>query len=210
MPTCVDARFGSHKRMRIDIASDRRPSIKIPIEDAVSGRDIVTSHINSLEQQIINSRRHYNSLIVLIELASWNKNPSFQQHHAVVALCKVFCRLMAAGHLTKTKSSPGNEIIIIQWLEERLQDVHNLLLDMLLQGSQEQQSSALMLCMQLYKEEATHLKSDEESAWNKGFFPDIFQSLMSDKTSYQTKEEFVKNFVDGYDDIRLYTFKMLS
>ena len=199
MPGQVETKSASRKRKR---TVDGRVVLKKPTREA-------TSQILLLEQQILNSRRNYNNLLTLIELARWSGPANNQQHHAVVALCRVFCRLMATGHLIKTRNIPENEAVVIQWLGERLQTFHDLLLDILLQGDYEQQCTALVLSMQLIKEEATYMELKEDSFWMKGLFYGVLQGLILHKVSDQIRRDFVKNFVDRYDDIRFYTFKIL-
>ena len=199
----ADTKLMSRKRKR-----DATATVKLVASEKSNGKTI--SQVQSLEEQIIKSRRNWNGLLTLIELAHRSRLADFQERDAAATLCRVFCRFMAAGHLTQTTNISENEALVVHWLGERLHDVHALLLGTLAEGNLEQQKTALMLFMHLFKEEAIHLKLDEEYLWTKGSFFEILQSLVSDRVSNHVRKYFVEIFVDQYDDIRLYTFKILS
>lgn len=64
--------------------------------------------------------------------------------------------------------------------------------------------------MRFVKDEALHLKVNEEYAWRSGIFADIVRSLLEAEDGQEVREEFVEKYVEEYDDIRLYTFAVVA
>ena len=84
--------------------------------DEGEGED-VQARILQLEAQILESRRHYNNIATLLQLAT--KTDDDVPVLAAVALCRVFSRLQAAGDMVKSKGMGDAEATVVAWLRER-------------------------------------------------------------------------------------------
>lgn len=85
-----------------------------------------TAEIQQLEDQISESRKHYNNIATLIGML--NADGEGRPNLAVaVALCRVFSRLIAAGDLGEINRASENERLIAAWLKERLREYQNAL-----------------------------------------------------------------------------------
>lgn len=169
-----------------------------------------THHANEvleLENQILESRRHYNNIARLLEyLQKPDAEDDEQSFVAAVALCRVFCRLLAGGKMSKNKVISKDETLIIDWLRERLKEYKNLLIPKLASHKPEWSQLALTLPLQLMKEEAVYLKVVNDTAWRNGTFALLLRKLVDELTLEATRGLFVKNYLLQFDDIRYYTF----
>ena len=163
-----------------------------------------------LEQEILESQTNYNSIHTLLKCLQKNGGVEDEDIIAAVALCRVFCRLMAAGKLSKLRESPANETTIVQWLRERLHDYEKGLLGMLGNKNVGKQSTALTVVMRLVKEKATHLHQPEDAVWQNSLFGQLLQTLVEEEVADETRAEFVEKYVEKYDDVRYYTFACLA
>src|ERR1700760_842453 len=72
--------------------------------------------IERLELEISQSRKHYNNIVKLLSTAFPKDAVSESSDAAVVALCRVFCRLLADGSLKSSNNMKNSEITILKWL----------------------------------------------------------------------------------------------
>lgn len=196
MPSALDVMKSSKKRKRESS------------QDDTGGY----SSILEIERQILESRRNYNKIVTLLSHC-WNQDPQKEDEEntlAVVALCRIFCRLMALGSLSKDQDTSGNEATVVQWLNDRFNDYKDILLETLSQGDVTKQSTALTLLMRLFKEEATRLKKSDEAVWQTGTFAKALKFVMDGESSADVRNEFVQQYVEEYDDVRFYTFSRLT
>ncbi len=163
-----------------------------------------------LEKEILESRTHYNSIHTLLKHLQENDGAENENIVAAVALCRVFCRLMAGGNLSKFPKSSGNEATILQWLRERLQDYEQGLLRMLANKNVANQRTALTVVVRIVREKALHLNLSEDAVWQNGLFGKLVQTLIEEEIAEETRAEFVEKYVERYDDIRYYTFACLA
>ena len=184
-------------------ASKRRKS-----ENSTETPDI-HSEVLLLESQIVGSRLHYNHITTLLEYASSKKEADERDVVAAVALCRVFCKLMVQGSLILSSQAPENEITITQWLLQRYQDYQKTLVD-LLNGGAHRQSTALTLIMRLLKDEATYLKSGDQSIWQGGIFPRLIAALSESTQAQEARIELAEKYLEQYHDVRYYCLKELS
>jgi U3 small nucleolar RNA-associated protein 19 len=88
--------------------------------------------IEELEAQISESRKYYNNIATLISMLNANESSEQSPNLAVaVALCRVFCRLIAGGNLQQPPKASEQEKIVVGWLKERLQEYQNALFDII-------------------------------------------------------------------------------
>lgn len=186
-----------------------KKSRKLGTDSSRSTEDI-RSEILLLENGILESRKNYNSIIVLLEHARVESPSDGRDIVALVALYRVFCRLMVLGNLSKGKKASGAEHSIVQWLKERLKEFEEILLQVLQSPDPPKQSTALNLLMRLVKEKATHLVLSEDVTWRNGLFNNIVQSLAVNTEISSTMDEFIDGYVTRFDDVRYHTFACLA
>lgn len=165
------------------------------------------NEVLELENQILESRRHYNNIARLLEyLKKPDAEDDEQSFIAAVALCRVFCRLLAGGKMSKKQGLSKDETLIIDWLRERIKEYKNLLIPKLASQKPEWSQLALTLPLQLMKEEAVYLKVANDTAWRIGTFALLLRKLAVETTPETTRGLFVKKYLVEFDDIRYYTF----
>jgi U3 small nucleolar RNA-associated protein 19 len=169
--------------------------------------DNLEATIERLETEIQESKKHYNNIATLIELAQKGDQDSKAALAASEALCRIFIRLLAAGNLVKRKDVSEKDATVTGWLRDRLADYRGALLAMF--RSKKLASNALTLAMALLKAEAQHLGDRAEAVFPRYFFSDIVASLLESPVE-QLLEEFSEKFVDEYHDIRFYTFEAIK
>ncbi|KAL2020653.1 hypothetical protein VTK56DRAFT_8049 [Thermocarpiscus australiensis] len=165
------------------------------------------TRIQRLETEILESRKHYNNIATLIELAEKHGQDTKAALAAAEALGRVFIRLLALGNLVKKKDASERDAAVTTWLRERLADYRRALLSMF--WNKKAALNALMLAMALLKPEAQHLDDREEAVFPRYFFSDIVVTLLKSPVE-QLRQEFSEKFVGQYDDIRFYTFEAIK
>ncbi|ROW01446.1 hypothetical protein VPNG_07560 [Cytospora leucostoma] len=162
-----------------------------------------------LETAILESKKNYNNITTLINIAQNQDADEEQALLAIVALCRVFIRLLAAGGLSRRKNLPEKEVILVHWLRDRLADYHAVILPLF--TNEEQAMTALTLAMRLLKAEGQYPQSDkEEYSFPKAFLRDLVSALCQPEVDQALRKEFIEKFVDEFDDIRFYTFKAVQ
>ena len=209
MPGLMNGLEPEKKRKRKDdpLASSKRK--RVVAQDAsqeLSAQD----ELLGLEEQILESRTNYNSIQTLINCMRTEDSANGKDVLAAIALCRVFCRLIVAGNLSKPSDKSSNEATIVQWLRERLQDYENELLSLLKDEDVGRQSTALTLLMRLIKEESAYLYKSEEAIWRDGLFGRILGTLVDYDVAEDTKREFVEKYMEEYDDVRYYALALLA
>ena len=96
MPSFETASSAGKKRKRENAETDRKQikqksKRQSPSEDT---HDDPQAAILKLEAQIVESRRHYNNIAILLETAKQEKSEDDVVILAAVALCRVFSRLL--------------------------------------------------------------------------------------------------------------------
>lgn len=165
------------------------------------------NEVLELENKILESRRHYNNIVKLL---AYLKKPDAEDDDrsfiAAVALCRVFCRLLAGGKMSRKQGVSNDETLIINWLRERLKEYKNLLIPKLASQKPEWSQLALTLPLQMMKEESVYLKVPNGTVWRNGTFALLLRKLADGTTPEATRGLFVKNYLVEFDDIRYYTF----
>ena len=205
----VDARKKKRKRESATMPEIRRIKPREVAQES-GPEDDIQSEILLLEHQILESREHYNSIAILLGYLRENDTDNQRDVAAAVALCRIFCRLMAAGSLTDSREISENESTIIQWLKDRLVEYESLMLAILKSKDLGKQSTALTLLMRLMKGQAEHLKLQGNSVWLHGLFSSVLLTLVSNTTAHSIRVEFIEKYLVTYDDIRYYTFAVFA
>jgi U3 small nucleolar RNA-associated protein 19 len=157
------------------------------------------SRIVELESQILKSRKHYNNIATLISLAKESSEATLLVN---IALCRVYCRFLAAGNLSTSKETTGAEAVIVQWLRARLNEYVDILLELL--RSESTGVTALTLLMRLVKEE---VNQRGHMAWSQGIFGKATGVLLS---SGEVLSEFEVKYFNPYADVRFHTLELVT
>jgi U3 small nucleolar RNA-associated protein 19 len=197
------------KRKRDPSKPERRESKtksrrKSPSED---GND-TQAEILQLETQILESRKHYNNIATLLQLARQPEAENEAPILAVVALCRVFSRLLATGDMVKSKGMSEAEALIVSWLKGRYQEYKDVLLNNFLRSEAlPKQSVALTLLMRLVKVEATAQKDHNVK---NGPLPRLIEALLLLPLDDPNRDEFADKYFKQFDDIRFHTFETVK
>ena len=171
------------------------------------------SRILLLEEQILDSQKNYNHIVTLLDDSRGygsSTTGATPPSLSLVALCRVFCKLMALGNLSKRRQASQNGTAIVQWLNDRLDDYKANLLENLCEENSESQITALTLLMKLVKEEAVHLQLSDESIWRRGTFSKLMGTLLGADTASPSRHEFVENYIESFVDVRYHTFRHIG
>lgn len=210
MPGLVNGTNATKKRKsEVESAEIRRSKRRAIDHDKASDED-PQAQILLLENQILESRQHYNNVASLIAFLKESKTRQDQDVVAAVALCRVFSRLSVAGNLSKSKNTPENEAIIVDWLKERYGEYTEALLNLVEHGDATRQNTALTLVLRLLKVDAQYVNTGEDKTWRKGLFSKLIRALIEAETGQEVREEFLEKYVQKYDDIRYYTFANIA
>ncbi|GAP86312.1 putative nucleolar complex protein 4 [Rosellinia necatrix] len=195
----------SLKRKRAKASEKVSKRTKTDSSDEEQGDD-AQAEILLLEDDILKSKKNYNSITTLLDLAK-TQDDSDVSLFATVSLCRVLLRLLASGSLSRKTGQSEREAIVLQWLKARLVDYKRLLINLL--EDESSASTALALSMRLLKAE-TQISSDKsEVVFPKIFLKDIVTALVHQKFQ-EVQAEFREKYLGDYADIRLYTFQALS
>lgn len=160
-----------------------------------------------LEEQILESKKHYNNIAKLIATAKSFVNNSDSAALASVALTRVFVRLLSSGSLTKKKDQSEKEAVVVQWLRDRYFEYKDVLLDLIKED--ELGAPALTLAMRSLKTEGQCLNDGDEYSFPHVFLRQIVQALL-DSDSEDARCEFVDSFLTEFDDVRFYALRALK
>ncbi|KAI1344630.1 CBF/Mak21 family-domain-containing protein [Xylariaceae sp. FL0016] len=196
MPGAVKDKVSS-KRKRSKIAEEA--SNKRPKADSSDDDEAPQDHILLLESEILESKKNYNNITVLLNLAR-KEDDRASALFATVSLCRVFLRLFASDHMSRKDGLSEKDAVVVQWLKSRLRDYKKILIAAL--GDDDSASTALTLAMRL-------TKAESHSAFPQSFLQDITAALVCDSIE-EVRLEFCEKYCANYADIRYYTFKALK
>lgn len=165
------------------------------------------SRILLMEQGILESRKNYNDITVLLGTMSEHEGGSEESMLAAVALCRVFVRLLAQGSLVPRKSLSEKDMVVVGWLKEQF----GLYKTALLSFFQHEQlaMTALTLCMRVLKAEGEYMYDNEEYKFPTAFLLGIVSTLL-EADDEDVKQAYIEEYAEQYDDIRYYTFRSIK
>ena len=177
-------------------------------------------HLQSLEKQILGSRRHYNNIASLVKYAQTSissektsiSSKSKKYRLAVLSLCRTFSGLMARGHFKISKQDNENENVVQLWLMDRYLEYQDILFAVLHCDDSDLQPRRLSvkLLMRLWKDEAECWKLAGSAQWNSGILFRLLQTLITIESGSSLVTEFVESFVAPYADVKFYTLKIIT
>ncbi|KAL2870073.1 ribosome biosynthesis protein NOC4 [Aspergillus lucknowensis] len=207
MPTAIDKTVGSKKRK-----SPKESGVPSSKRRAVAENESTESmaRIQQLEDQISESRKHYNNIATLISMLSTDGPGTNPDLAAAVSLCRVFSRLIAGGNLTEPNHAAENEKIVVAWLKERCREYQKILASIMRESDTSSQITALTLSMRLLNERAIHIPGDDTQEWTSGLFRTIFEAVVEARDGQALQSEFLRKFVKPYEDVTYYTFLQVA
>lgn len=156
-----------------------------------------------MEQRILESKKNYNDIPALLSAAHGFRQGKPESAAAVVALCRVFVRLLSQGSLVMKTPSSEKDTVVVRWLKGQLFTYKQLLLSSL--KDEAVAMTTLTLCMRIIKAEGEQSPEKEEYTFSRDFFKDLILGLISSNNE-DLIQEFVTKYAEEYDDIRYYTF----
>ncbi|KAG6307078.1 hypothetical protein E4U45_005694 [Claviceps purpurea] len=186
-------------------SGDEKPAKRRRSASAES--DDYNAKILLMEQGILESKKNYNDIAVLIDTAGQYESGEPESMVAAVALCRIFMRLLAQGSLIAKKSLSEKELVVVGWLKDQLSQYKDVLLSLL--GEEELASTALTLNMRLLKAEGQFLYDKEEYSFPTAFMESIVRAILVSDNE-QVRRAFIEEYAEQYDDIRFFTFKSVK
>lgn len=209
MPATVKIDSLKRKRDKTSENTNKRPK---SVESASSSSDDDDDDNNAqaeillLENEILESKKNYNNIAALLELAQKKDNIEAVPV-ALVSLCRVFLRLLASGSMTRRGGQSEKEVVVIQWLKGRLADYKQLLTRAL--AEEDLAPTVLILAMRILKAESQYLSDKGEYNFPKVFLKDVVTALVQDG-SEDARQEFCEKFLGEFADVRFYAFSALK
>jgi U3 small nucleolar RNA-associated protein 19 len=195
------------KRKRESSKVERRPSKSKPRPTSSKEGYDPQTEITRLESQIVESRKHYNNIATLLQLAKDFAHEYETSILAAVALCRVFTRLLSSGDMVKSKGMAESEGLIVSWLKERYREYVSALLGQFIRSEHApKQSVGLTLLIRLVKEES----KQRDYNWKKSPLSKTVETLLLLPDGDATREEFAEKYFNIFDDIRFYTFQIIK
>ena len=213
MPSTVAVPGQSAKRKRK--TSETKPSKRARSES--NEEDDVQAQILLLESQILESKKNYNNIAILIKILRDDGEDADKSFFAAIRLCRVFTVLMATGEMTKRPGTSEKEAIVVKWLKERYSEYKTTLLEWL--GDDAISSQALTFCMRLLKSEGQHLYDNKEYIFPTQFLTDIVRILLKPGSDGNARKVYCEKFVQEheeneedmrYEDIRFFTLETVD
>jgi len=193
-PTAADAI--PHSKTAKPSTKSRKKLEKSTVKDDTED---IQARILLMEAQILESKKHYNNISTLLKLCEDDSDIT-----AAVALCRVFCRLIAAERMVKHHGMPESELEAADWLKTALkQYIAHLCRSFTVD---EFSSTALTLLMRLVKEETRQEGKRGEQAWRTGIFASVVRALVDQDVPDVVRDEFVEKYLEEHDDVRYFTF----
>lgn len=163
--------------------------------------------ILSMEQGILESKKNYNDITVLLSTMDEFRSGNPEGMLAAVALCRIFVRLLAQGALISKKTLSEKDLVVVGWLKEQFGEYKAKLLGIL--KDEDLALTGLTLCMRTLKAEGEFLYDKEEYTFPRAFIRDIVSTVfLTDNEDLVTA--YVEEYAEQFDDIRYYTFNSIK
>lgn len=185
----------------------RRSETDNPKKRPKSSQDDAAAQILLMEGEVLESKKHYNNIITLLENADDFQSEKPEAMLAAIALCRIFVRLLAKGALASKKGASEKDLMVATWLRDQYSRYKSVLGSLL--RHEPTAGNALTLSMKMLKAEAEYFSDTEAYSFPKLFLKNILSSLF-ELDSWETTKEFIEVFAEEHDDIRFYTFEAIK
>jgi U3 small nucleolar RNA-associated protein 19 len=162
------------------------------------------SRILLLEEEILESKKHYNNIATLLGLARTGQDDPDTAVTACVSLCRVYIRLLGSGKLAREEEMWEKDAVVVGWLRDRLLDFHAVLLNLL--SIEDLALSSLTIIMKTLKAQGNKLE-DQERFTLATHLTTLVKVLAQPGAHTLARERFLNDFATKYADIRFYTFQ---
>lgn len=196
------------KRKRTAIGESTKVAKARKAPKTKSSVDDGKAQVLQLEEQILQSPKHYGNIVQLQNLMVDNDEQPEDANLAAVVLGRVFLRLIASDKLLKDKDASEEESRVTVQLRGWLNQYTTVLSSWIGSPNATKENTALKLLMRLVKEEASGSSKSAEQSWRntRGAFATLLQALVQNTEAEGAREEFIDEFAEEHDDIRFYTF----
>ena len=160
-----------------------------------------------MEQGILESRKNYNDITVLLDTMANHESQGEESMLAAVALCRVFVRLLAQGSFTAKKGSSEKEAVVVGWLKQQLSVLKSTLLSFF--DNDDLAMTALTLSMRLLKAEGEYLNEKDDYYFPADFLQETVSAILV-ADDEDVRRAYIEEFTEQYDDIRYHTFKSIK
>ena len=166
----------------------------------------IQEQILLLEEQL-HSREHYNNLSKLQKIANNVERKPKAATLAAVALCRAWCRLIAAEEVVKRKDDNEQDTQVKIWLKQMLQQYVESQLAGIGIPDATRESTALTLLMRIVKAETSQDSRRGDQAWRTetATFYKFMTALLENGDAEGARQEFVEKYLEEYDDVRYHT-----
>lgn len=193
-----------------DKPEKRRRSLSGSEEDSdeeMEGAEDPNAKILLLEQGILESRKNYNDITVLLSTMANHEDGNPESMLAAVALCRVFVRLLAQGSLVSKPNQSEKETVVVNWLREQFSVYKKTLLSFL--EDEDLSMTALTLSMRVLKAEGEHMYRGDDYRFPEALLQGIVSTMLR-ADDEDVRQAYIEDYAEQYDDIRFFTFKSVK
>lgn len=162
-----------------------------------------SAKILMMEQGILESRKNYNNISVLLRTMAAFESNGEESMLAAVALCRVFVRLLAQGSLTLRNGLSERDAVVVRWLKEQFGVYKNTLLSFL--ESDDLAATALTLSMRALKAEGEQTHEKKDYTFPTTFLQEIVSTILK-AGDEDLRRTYIEEYAEQFDDVRYYTF----
>ncbi|CAK7244499.1 MAG: Maturation and nuclear export of 40S ribosomal subunits interacting protein [Sporothrix thermara] len=240
MPAATTTKAAKRKRSTKTDAPRKRSKSESGSDDDMTDETSVQDRILLLESQILESKKHYNNIVELLNIVKKGSSAEDEEDNddddddddksphlaAAVALCRVFMRLLAAGSLNLARSMSEKEVVVVRWLKDRMAEYQAVLLELVAgQSGDDAAATALTLAMRLLQAEgqaqrkkATAAVGVEDATYvfPQAVLTSIVRSLLlagaklDQEAAEGLADEYVEKYAGEMSDVQFYTFKAVA
>jgi U3 small nucleolar RNA-associated protein 19 len=168
--------------------------------------NISNEKIQQLELRATEAPKYYNDIATLLALASPSNSKLKANENAILALCRVFTRLLSTGRF-RGRSYAEEEMVVQEWLEERFREYTRFLLDNLSHRKSIDSQMALTILMKLVQ---TEVCCQGHTKWADGLFSSILGVLLQPSAqSDEARAIFIRDYFEKFDDVKINTLLLL-
>lgn len=208
MPGVIAKDDAARKRKRAGDAPTKSNAVKPRKAPKTANPEDTQAQILSLEGQILESPDYYGNIAALQKYVTKADKEPETATLAAVALCRVFCRLIASEALIRRKDASDKDAQSVQMLRQSMREYVQGMGAWISSLDGALESTALTLLMRVAKEEVSQEPKRAEQAWRtpQSVFTMVLKVLLESVDAGEARQEFVDKYVEEHDDVRFYTF----
>ncbi|KAM0714943.1 hypothetical protein Q7P37_009408 [Cladosporium fusiforme] len=208
MPGVIAKDDAARKRKRTGDASTKSTAVKPRKAPKTTTPEDSQAQIVELEAQVLESPDYYDNIATLQKHVSKAAKQPETATLAAVALCRIFCRLIASETLVRRKEASEKDAQTVQMLRQRMREYVQGVSSWFTTSDGALESTALTLLMRVAKEEVSQEPKRAEQAWrtSQSVFTMVLKALLENVDADGARQEFVDKYVEEHDDVRFYTF----